>query len=108
MTSCQSAVGCSHPAALSVSLLAPTGETIESDTGTAPVLKAVASKRLCWACSTSSGVSLMGLDAAIALATALGCHIDVDRLDGEHVFPMHEHLPEQADPITAAKAAADR
>ena len=90
MTTCQSAVGCVHPAAISVSLLVPSGETIESDTGSVLVLKPAASKLLCVACATEDASDLMAV---------LGCHLDSDLVD---------HEPEQADPITAAKAEEDR
>jgi hypothetical protein len=78
MVSCESAVGCSNPAALSVSLLVPTGEVIDSDTGSAPVLKAVASKRLCSLCAAP--VAGAGL-----LARALGCHLDIEPLVTEEL-----------------------
>jgi len=82
MVSCEAVRGCDRNATRSVTILAPTGETITDDTGTMPVLRAVISARLCDLCAPM----LAGLKLPRG-------HVDVDEL-----------LPEEPDAIDAAKA----
>lgn len=86
-------IHCSDEATVSVSVLAPTGETITDDTGTAPVLHEVLGGDLCGPCS-----ALAGLASTKGFVIALGGHVDITDVDD---------VPESADGLTAAKVLAE-
>ena len=86
MIFCEAAAGCDNLAAVAVSVLAPTGETITDDTGTAPVLRPAMTLRLCEADAVGADTPLL---------RALGMHVDVEPLLAEDVLEL--------DPLTIAK-----
>lgn len=75
-----------------VAILAPTGETITDDTGSAPVLRSVLAARLCRSC----GIGPVTLSDLAEIVAALGGHLDVDEVlpnDGyRSVVPAFEVL----------------
>jgi len=85
MGPCESARRCGFGAERAITVLAPTGETITDDTGSAPVLRPILSIRVCATCADL----LEGLSFP-------GGYVDVDDL-----------IPEPPDGIDLAKARTE-
>lgn len=90
---CESEAGCTTLATVGLTVLAPTGETITTDSGTDPVLGPAFSSRLCVECAVPAWM------AAERLVEIMGGHVDTNPLEAAEVLEL--------DPITLAKASVE-